>query len=88
MIEISFFSGPNSLLSVGQTDIFHTPAPKGAGVLLLCCFPNFMAQKGRPLIGLESGMTKPTITINELDAERLDALLAQPAFANTDVAAR
>lgn len=32
-------------------------------------------------------MTKPTITINELDAERLDALLAQPAFANTDVAA-
>ncbi|CAI0789025.1 Regulator of nucleoside diphosphate kinase [Serratia quinivorans] len=31
-------------------------------------------------------MTKPTITINELDAERLDALLAQPAFANTDVA--
>ena len=32
-------------------------------------------------------MTKPTITINELDAERLDALLAQPAYANTDVAA-
>lgn len=32
-------------------------------------------------------MTKPIITINELDAERLDALLEQPAFANTDVAA-
>ncbi len=32
-------------------------------------------------------MTKPTITINELPAERLDALLEQPAFANTDVAA-
>lgn len=32
-------------------------------------------------------MTKPTITINELDAERLDALLEQPAFANIDVAA-
>ena len=31
-------------------------------------------------------MTKPTITINELDAERLDALLAQPAFAGTVVA--
>ncbi|MBX9333388.1 nucleoside diphosphate kinase regulator, partial [Serratia marcescens] len=26
-------------------------------------------------------MTKPIITINELDAERLDALLEQPAFA-------
>lgn len=32
-------------------------------------------------------MSKPTITVNELDAERLDALLEQPAFANTDVAA-
>lgn len=32
-------------------------------------------------------MTKPTITINELDAERLDALLEKPAYANTDVAA-
>ncbi|CNE51255.1 nucleoside diphosphate kinase regulator [Yersinia nurmii] len=31
-------------------------------------------------------MTKPTITINELDAERLDALLAQPAFADTAIA--
>ncbi|CQD38953.1 nucleoside diphosphate kinase regulator [Yersinia enterocolitica] len=31
-------------------------------------------------------MTKPTITINELDAERLDALLAQPAFAGSVVA--
>jgi regulator of nucleoside diphosphate kinase len=35
---------------------------------------------------LESGMTKPTITINELDVERLDTLLAQPAFAGTVVA--
>ncbi|VEA70355.1 Regulator of nucleoside diphosphate kinase [Serratia rubidaea] len=32
-------------------------------------------------------MTKPIITINELDAERLDALLEQPAFAHTDIAA-
>lgn len=32
-------------------------------------------------------MTKPTITVNELNAECLDALLKQPDFANTDVAA-
>ncbi|AKA38378.1 nucleoside diphosphate kinase regulator [Yersinia ruckeri] len=31
-------------------------------------------------------MTKPSITINELDAERLDALLAQPAFADSPIA--
>ncbi|CDL82442.1 nucleoside diphosphate kinase regulator [Xenorhabdus szentirmaii] len=31
-------------------------------------------------------MTKPKIIINELDAERLDSLLEQPAFANTDIA--
>lgn len=31
-------------------------------------------------------MSKPILIINELDAERLDTLLAQPAFANTPVA--
>ncbi|AOM42141.1 nucleoside diphosphate kinase regulator [Xenorhabdus hominickii] len=31
-------------------------------------------------------MTKPKIIINELDAERLDSLLEQPAFANTSIA--
>ncbi|ACS87419.1 nucleoside diphosphate kinase regulator [Musicola paradisiaca] len=31
-------------------------------------------------------MDKPHLTINELDAERLDALLEQSAFAGTDVA--
>ncbi|AYA41991.1 nucleoside diphosphate kinase regulator [Xenorhabdus nematophila] len=31
-------------------------------------------------------MTKPKIIINELDAERLDSLLEQPAFANTGIA--
>jgi regulator of nucleoside diphosphate kinase len=31
-------------------------------------------------------MSKPTITINELDAERLDNLLAGKEFVNTDVA--
>jgi len=31
-------------------------------------------------------MLKPTITINELDAERLDRLLEQAAFANTAIA--
>lgn len=31
-------------------------------------------------------MTKPTLTINELDAERLDALLEHPTFATTDIA--
>lgn len=31
-------------------------------------------------------MSKPTLIINELDAERLDTLLAQPAFANSPVA--
>ncbi|GAB7213670.1 nucleoside diphosphate kinase regulator [Dickeya oryzae] len=31
-------------------------------------------------------MDKPHLTISELDAERLDALLEQPAFADTEVA--
>ncbi|MBS9434896.1 MULTISPECIES: nucleoside diphosphate kinase regulator [Photorhabdus] len=31
-------------------------------------------------------MTKPAIIINELDAERLDSLLEQPAFADTSIA--
>ncbi|PWC13092.1 nucleoside diphosphate kinase regulator [Brenneria roseae subsp. americana] len=31
-------------------------------------------------------MTKPNLTISELDAERLDMLLEQPAFAGSDVA--
>ena len=31
-------------------------------------------------------MTKPTIIINDLDAERLDALMEQPAYAGTPVA--
>lgn len=31
-------------------------------------------------------MSKPTLTINELDAERLDTLLAQAAYANSPVA--
>ncbi|MBG5949613.1 MULTISPECIES: nucleoside diphosphate kinase regulator [Proteus] len=31
-------------------------------------------------------MTKPTIIINELDAERLDSLLEQPAFADSPIA--
>ena len=31
-------------------------------------------------------MSKPTLTINELDAERLDNLLAQAAYANNPVA--
>ncbi|OTA19276.1 nucleoside diphosphate kinase regulator [Xenorhabdus beddingii] len=31
-------------------------------------------------------MKKPKIIINELDAERLDSLLEQPAFANTSIA--
>lgn len=31
-------------------------------------------------------MDKPHLTISELDAERLDALLEQPAFADTTVA--
>lgn len=31
-------------------------------------------------------MTKPILTINELDAERLDALLEHPAFAATGIA--
>ncbi|MBD2797820.1 nucleoside diphosphate kinase regulator [Xenorhabdus sp. 18] len=31
-------------------------------------------------------MKKPKIIINELDAERLDSLLEQPAFANTRIA--
>ncbi len=31
-------------------------------------------------------MSKPTLIINELDAERLDTLLAQPAFASSPVA--
>ena len=31
-------------------------------------------------------MTRPAIIINELDAERIDRLLEQPAFANSPVA--
>ncbi|MGL9751319.1 MAG: nucleoside diphosphate kinase regulator [Symbiopectobacterium sp.] len=31
-------------------------------------------------------MTKPNLTISELDAERLDRLLEQPAFAGTPIA--
>lgn len=31
-------------------------------------------------------MTKPNLTISELDAERLDMLLEQPAFAGTPIA--
>ncbi|MBL0866233.1 nucleoside diphosphate kinase regulator [Pectobacterium carotovorum] len=31
-------------------------------------------------------MTKPNLTISELDAERLDMLLEQPAFADSDIA--
>lgn len=31
-------------------------------------------------------MTRPTIIINELDAERIDRLLEQPAFASSPVA--
>ncbi len=31
-------------------------------------------------------MPRPAIIINELDAERLDALLEQPAFADSDIA--
>ncbi|MGC6388540.1 nucleoside diphosphate kinase regulator [Ewingella sp. S1.OA.A_B6] len=31
-------------------------------------------------------MSKPTLTINELDAERLDTLLAKPTYANNPVA--
>ncbi|GAB2932431.1 nucleoside diphosphate kinase regulator [Hafnia psychrotolerans] len=31
-------------------------------------------------------MSKPTLTINELDAERLDTLLAKPMYANNPVA--
>lgn len=31
-------------------------------------------------------MTKPNLTISELDAEHLDILLEQPAFADTDIA--
>ncbi|NAV96694.1 nucleoside diphosphate kinase regulator, partial [Salmonella sp. hn-h2] len=31
-------------------------------------------------------MSKPTLTINELDAERLDTLLAKPIYANNPVA--
>ncbi|AIU86987.1 MULTISPECIES: nucleoside diphosphate kinase regulator [Pectobacterium] len=31
-------------------------------------------------------MTKPNLTISELDAERLDKLLEQPAFADSDIA--
>ncbi|VDZ57011.1 Regulator of nucleoside diphosphate kinase [Serratia odorifera] len=77
VIGISFFSCANPLLSEEQTDISNTPAPHGAGVLLCVVYLRL----------LESGMTKPIITINELDAERLDALLEKPAYANTDVAA-
>jgi regulator of nucleoside diphosphate kinase len=35
---------------------------------------------------MENVMSKPTLIINELDAERLDTLLAQPAFASSPVA--
>jgi regulator of nucleoside diphosphate kinase len=34
----------------------------------------------------KNAMSKPTLTINELDAERLDNLLAQAAYANNPVA--
>jgi len=34
----------------------------------------------------KNAMSKPTLTINELDAERLDTLLAQAAYANSPVA--
>lgn len=35
---------------------------------------------------MEYEMTRPAIIINELDAERIDRLLEQPAFANSPVA--
>ncbi len=40
----------------------------------------------RFLDNMEYAMTRPAIIINELDAERIDRLLEQPAFANSPVA--
>ncbi len=38
------------------------------------------------MINMESVMSRPAIIINELDAERIDRLLEQPAFAELPVA--
>ncbi len=38
------------------------------------------------MVNMESVMSRPAIIINELDAERIDRLLEQPAFADLPVA--
>lgn len=57
--------------------LIHKRAPPPSGVGVFFCIGN----------DSECGMNKPNIIINELDAERLDKLLEQPAYADSAIAA-